>query len=110
MTYAKYYDRLKVKNNLILYQVRDGKSITDSPYAIFKSLLNNKKYRKYTHKWVVDNEATLNFYKQKFSKFKNIEFIIKESDDYLKALAECKYLFNNSTFPAYYTKKLIKST
>ena len=42
MTYAKYYDRLKVKNNLILYQVRDGKSITDSPYAIFKSLLNNK--------------------------------------------------------------------
>lgn len=106
MTYAKYYDRLKVKNNLILYQVRDGKSITDSPYAIFKSLLNNKKYRKYTHKWVVDNEATLNFYKQKFSKFKNIEFIIKESDDYLKALAECKYLFNNSTFPAYYTKKV----
>ena len=41
MTYAKYYDRLKVKNNLILYQVRDGK-VLQIALCYFKSLLNNK--------------------------------------------------------------------
>ncbi|PNZ24335.1 teichoic acid biosynthesis protein, partial [Staphylococcus petrasii] len=105
MKYAKYYEDIKVDNHSILYQVRDGKSITDSPYAVFKHLSNNKKYNKYTHKWVVDSEETLNYYKQKLSKYRNVEFVIKESNDYLKALVECKYLFNNSTFPAYFIKK-----
>lgn len=41
MTYAKYYKKNNVKEYQILYQVRDGKSITDSPYAIFKSLIDN---------------------------------------------------------------------
>ncbi|PNZ70110.1 glycosyltransferase [Staphylococcus croceilyticus] len=105
MKYAKYYEDIKVDNHSILYQVRDGKSITDSPYAVFKYLINNKKYNKYTHKWVVDSEETLNYYKQKLNKYRNVEFVIKESNDYLKALVECKYLFNNSTFPAYFIKK-----
>lgn len=47
----------------------------------------------------------MNYYKQKLSKYRNVEFVIKESNDYLKALVECKYLFNNSTFPAYFIKK-----
>ena len=31
--------------------------------------------------------------------------MIKESPEYLRALTECKYLINNSTFPAYFIKK-----
>lgn len=105
MRYAHNYEANKVKQHDILYQVRDGKSITDSPYAIFKRLVHHPKYRKYTHKWVVDTTETLEFYKKKFENHKNIEFVIKESPEYLRALTECKYLINNSTFPAYFIKK-----
>ena len=68
-------------------------------------MIHHPKYRKYTHKWVVDTTETLEFYKKKFEKYKNIEFVIKESPEYLRALTECKYLINNSTFPAYFIKK-----
>ena len=100
MTYAKYYKKNNVKEYQILYQVRDGKSITDSPYAIFKSLIQQPRYRKYKHIWVVDHNETLLFYKARFKHYKNVEFVIKESREYLKALTESKYLINNSTFPS----------
>lgn len=105
MTYAKYYKKNHIKEYQILYQVRDGKSITDSPYAIFKSLIRQHRYRKYKHIWVVDNRKTLLFYQSKLNHYKNIEFVIKESTEYLKALTESKYLINNSTFPSYFIKK-----
>lgn len=85
--------------------MRDGKSITDSPYAIFKSLIQQPRYRKYKHIWVVDHHETLLFYKARFKYYKNVEFVIKESREYLKALTESKYLINNSTFPYYFIKK-----
>ena len=64
MRYAQNYEANRVKQHDILYQVRDGKSISDSPYAIFKRLIHHPKYRKYTHKWVVDTTETLEFYKR----------------------------------------------
>lgn len=104
MTYAKYLEKSRVKEKQILYQVRIGKSITGNPYAIFLYLVNNKKYEKYIHVWVVDSESTLKFYKSKFREYKNVEYVIYDSNDYLKTLAESKYLINDSTFPAYFSK------
>lgn len=104
MTYAKYLEKSRVKEKQILYQVRNGKSITGNPYAIFLYLVNNKKYEKYIHVWVVDSESTLKFYKSKFREYKNVEYVIYDSNDYLKTLAESKYLINDSTFPAYFSK------
>ena len=69
MTYAKYYKKNNVKEYQILYQVRDGKSITDSPYAIFKSLIQQPRYRKYKHIWVVDHKHCY-FIKQDLSTIK----------------------------------------
>ena len=40
--YLKYYKHNKVKDNYILYQSRDGKSMTYSPYAVFLYLLSHK--------------------------------------------------------------------
>ncbi|ARJ50642.1 glycosyltransferase [Staphylococcus lutrae] len=103
--YASLYETTKINPHQIIYQVRDGKSITDSPYAIFLKLNGDKKFKKYKHVWVVDHHRTLKFYQKKLSKYKNVSFVIKESDDYLKVLTESKYIINNATFPAYFTKK-----
>ncbi|EIS6373849.1 CDP-glycerol glycerophosphotransferase family protein [Staphylococcus pseudintermedius] len=103
--YAQLYHSPSIKPHQILYQVRDGKSITDSPYAIFLGLNAHETFSNYQHIWVVDHPDTLVFYQEKFKVFQNVSFVIKESNEYLKALTESKFLINNATFPAYFTKK-----
>ncbi|PTK60232.1 teichoic acid biosynthesis protein [Staphylococcus nepalensis] len=105
MHYANLYKTIEVNENHILYQVRDGQSMTDSPYAIFKYLMEHQAYQKYIHIWVVASQKMQKAYSKKFNKYKNVKFIVKESDDYLHYLAKCKYLINNATFPTYFTKK-----
>lgn len=103
--YAQLYHSTSIKPHQILYQVRDGKSITDSPYAIFLGLNAHETFSNYQHIWVVDHPDTLVFYQEKFKVFQNVSFVIKESNEYLKALTESKFLINNATFTAYFTKK-----
>ncbi|EGQ3437597.1 glycosyltransferase [Staphylococcus pseudintermedius] len=103
--YAQLYHSTSIKPHQILYQVRDGKSITDSPYAFFLGLNAHETFSNYQHIWVVDHPDTLVFYQEKFKVFQNVSFVIKESNEYLKALTESKFLINNATFPAYFTKK-----
>ncbi|EJL2087294.1 CDP-glycerol glycerophosphotransferase family protein [Staphylococcus pseudintermedius] len=103
--YAQLYHSTSIKPHQILYQVRDGKSITDSPYAIFLGLNAHETFSNYQHIWVVDHPDTLVFHQEKFKVFQNVSFVIKESNEYLKALTESKFLINNATFPAYFTKK-----
>lgn len=105
MYYAKLYANVKVEKNYILYQVRDGQSMTDSPYAIFKHLLNDKSYNDFQHIWVVSDSSKQKSYSKLYNKSNNVKFIIKESKEYLLYLTKCKYLINNATFPNYFTKK-----
>ncbi|PTI80743.1 teichoic acid biosynthesis protein [Staphylococcus xylosus] len=103
--YAKYYKQNKVKSTNILYQSRDGKSMTDSPYAVFLYLLNSEKHRHFMHFWVVDSSEKKLEFEKEFKHKDNVKFVVKESDDYLQILTSAKYILNNSTFPAYFTKK-----
>lgn len=103
--YANYYKSNNVKSSHILYQSRDGKSMTDSPYAVFLYLLNSEKYKHYKHFWVVDSQPKKLEFEKQFNDKSNVKFIVKESDEYLQVLTSAKYILNNSTFPAYFTKK-----
>ncbi|MGO3049929.1 MAG: CDP-glycerol glycerophosphotransferase family protein [Staphylococcus sp.] len=105
MHYADLYKKVNIEGNYILYQVRDGQSMTDSPYAIFKYLLNDKSYKNFQHIWVVSNTSKQKSYSKIYNRSKNVKFVVKESKDYLFYLAKCKYLINNATFPNYFTKK-----
>ena len=105
MHYANLYKTIEVDDKHILYQVRDGQSMTDSPYAIFKYLMSHPDYQKYIHIWVVASQKMQKAFSKKYSKYKNVKFIVKESEDYLHYLTKCKYLINNATFPTYFTKK-----
>ncbi|MEL0537487.1 glycosyltransferase [Staphylococcus debuckii] len=105
MRYAKYYKHDKIKDNYVLYQSRDGKSMTDSPYAVFLYLLSHKKYKHLKHIWVVDTQKKKQEFAKVYKHYSNVEFVVKESNDCLQMLTTAKYILNNSTFPAYFTKK-----
>ncbi|MHD0396682.1 CDP-glycerol glycerophosphotransferase family protein [Staphylococcus simulans] len=103
--YAWYYKHLKVNDKFVLYESRDGQSMTDSPYAIFEYLRSSKDHKNITHIWVADSKEKIKEFKKKYTNNKQIKFIVKGSEQYLKALAEAKFLINNSTFPNYFSKK-----
>ncbi|MEH7075094.1 CDP-glycerol glycerophosphotransferase family protein [Neobacillus drentensis] len=103
--YTKYYEKLSVVDKTILYESRDGKSLTDSPYAIFKYLLHNPEYKDYQHIWSVTSLEELASVINQFKDVDNIKFVKRNSKEYLKALASCKYLINNSTFQSFYIRK-----
>ncbi|KMJ59028.1 CDP-glycerol:glycerophosphate glycerophosphotransferase [Bacillus sp. LL01] len=103
--YAKYYDKLSINKGTILYESRDGNSITDSPYAIFKYLLENPEYNHFTHIWSIANFQEMKTVIEKYKGIKNIKFVKRNSNEYLKHLASAEYLINNSTFQSFYISK-----
>lgn len=105
MDYAKYYEKYKIDENRILYQSRDGKSMSDSPYAIFKYLIENEKYSNLTHVWVCESNEIRKYYKKRYQHLNNVDFVVIHGKEYLKELSQCKYLINNSSFSIYFTSK-----
>ena len=102
--YAHYYEYMNLKEYTILYECREGKSMTGNAYALYNYICSDKRYSKFNHIWVVDsNEKKVKFEEE--NKFKKTRFVVIHSREYLKALASSKYLINNSTFPSYFQSK-----
>lgn len=103
--YAYYYKYIPVSRKTILYESFYGRGMLCGPYAIFLELLDEPKYSKYQHVWVLDkleNHAELI---REYDRHRNVRFVEYQSKKYMRYLCRAGYLFNNSTFPDYYTKK-----
>ncbi len=106
--YAYFYEKMSIKENTILYESRDGKSMTDrdgksmtdSPYAMFRYMLEHPEFQHYTHIWSIEDERALEPIIARYKKYSNVRFVKRHSRAYLQALATCAYLVNNSTFPS----------
>ncbi|MCR2821436.1 CDP-glycerol glycerophosphotransferase family protein [Lederbergia panacisoli] len=96
--YAKFYQRCRVKKKTILYESRDGNSMTDSPYAMFKYMVGNPEFSEYIHIWSVQDLDVVPTNILKYVNYYNVKFVKRNSTEYLKCLATCEYLINNSTF------------
>mgnify|MGYP001091629837 CR=1 FL=1 len=103
--YAKYYKTCEVQENTFLYESRDGKSMTDSPFAVFTYLLNKPEYQHLQHIWSIENPQALKEMLEEYKSYPNVKFVKRGSKEYLKAVASSKYLFNNSTFQPFVTPK-----
>ena len=103
--YAHYYDDLAIIPNTILFEVRDGQSFTDSPYAMYRQMVNDARFEDYTFYWVYSDKVVLKEAMSNLPVIKNTQFVKRNSDDYLRLLASVQYLITNSTFQSFYTKK-----
>lgn len=103
--YAERYESEDIDANLILYEVRDGDSITDSPFAIFLQLATSKKYRNLKHIWVLKD---LNSVAQKNipnELLEKVVFVERNSMDYVTYMLKAKYLITNATFQSWFSKR-----
>ncbi|MDV7737543.1 CDP-glycerol glycerophosphotransferase family protein [Enterococcus casseliflavus] len=104
---ASYYikaSKKKIQKNTILYEVRDGQSIVDSPYAMFMHLVKDPEYAHFHHIWVI-NDLNYPTVKRIKAEFDNVEFVERNSKRYLLWLATAEYLINNATFQSFFLKR-----
>lgn len=94
-----------IKENYVFYEAFAGLGILDNPRAIFKYLLSHPNFKDFTHVWSVDNMELAQANIDEFSSFDNVKVVKKESTEYYKYLATCKYLISNSTFGYFFEKR-----
>ena len=105
ISYLKYYKE-EVDCYTFLLEAGQGKNINGNMYAILKELCTNKKYADYKVYFVVTNdtrEALLS--RLSFYNFTSVHLVERNSKEYMRLLATCKYLITDNSFPPYYIKK-----
>lgn len=102
--YAGQFDKIQVDHKLILYEVRDGTSFTDSPKSIFNFLINDVKFESFQHVIIYDKDHLKHFTDINHLSG-NIKLVERNTFEYVDALLSAKYLINNSTFNSFFIKK-----
>ncbi|MGO3750081.1 CDP-glycerol glycerophosphotransferase family protein, partial [Vagococcus salmoninarum] len=102
LMFARYSEKLSIEKATIMYESRDGQSLTDSPLAIFKYLLENDQEKKYTHIWSYVDSVELKQIIKLYQAESNVIFVQRNSQNYLKWLAKAEYVINNATLQPFY--------
>lgn len=100
--YIHYYESEDIEDQMIFYESFHGASMSCNPFAIFLKIYNNPDFKYYKHVWVINNLDSVD---DIFLSVKNIYFVKRNSDLYVKFLAKAKYLVNNVSFHNYFIKK-----
>lgn len=107
--YVRHYDGARIDEKTILYESRDGQSMTDSPLAIYLHMKSNAKYADYRHVWVAKDISDQNVERLLANVPKafreGIIWVERNSISYAKWLLKAKYLVTNSTFQSFVSKK-----
>ena len=105
LAYAEFYENECVQDDMILYEAYAGRGLVCSPYAIFKSFLSRSDFQEYEHVWVLENLEKQKNIVEQYEKYENVKFVQRDTLLYCQYLCKAKFLFNNLSFPNYYTKK-----
>ncbi|MBR2527821.1 MAG: CDP-glycerol glycerophosphotransferase family protein [Blautia sp.] len=103
--FARAYTKEKLDQNLILYESFWGRGISDNPYAIFLTILQDPSMKRMKHVWALDDFENNAPVIKAFSSWRNVSFVKTHSREYIHVLARAKYLVNNVTFPDYFIKR-----
>ncbi|WP_341394780.1 CDP-glycerol glycerophosphotransferase family protein [Arthrobacter sp. G119Y2] len=102
MTYLEYAETTAIEPMTIVYESSHGASISCNPLAMFRKIVNDPRFQGYTHVWVLNDKTKI---PQELRQNRDILFVGRESDLYLRYIASAKYLINNNTFPPYFTRR-----
>src|SRR5690606_14542065 len=103
LQYTRWYEKLKVQQNVILYQSFQGDEIGGFPEVVFQELLGKQSYQGYRHIWALNGDTTA--LERQYKDYNNVKFVQINSPQYIRYLTSAKYLFNHGEFPEYFQKK-----
>ncbi len=105
-SYSKYYKKLPIIDKTILLESSHGVNIDGNIFYILKELMENEAYSDYKIYLVVEKDTKSKIEKMlEFHKFSGIECAVIRTKKYYKLMSSCKYLFNDTSFLPFFTKK-----
>lgn len=106
--YHRYVKQLRrpLWEKTCLFEAGVGRNINGNMFALVRELCSNPAYKDYEPVFSV-NKDMLPAAKERFSAYglDRVRLVVLESNEYNECLARAKYLFNDNTFPAYFTKR-----
>lgn len=104
--YLETYKDCKIDNNKILLEPGQGKNLNGNMFAFVREIMANNKWKHLNIDFVV-TKSNINDAKSRFELygFNGVNFVIRNSDEYIKSLATSKYLITDNSFPIYFIKK-----
>ena len=103
--YSAYHMNEKIEDNWVLYESSGGIGMTCNPYAIFKAFMKRDDFKDYYHVWVLIDSKEKERLSKKYAEYDNVRFILNKSRAYAYYLTKAKYLINNTSFPAVFSKR-----
>lgn len=103
--YVHYLSQPLMKTTC-LFEGGVGRNINGNMFALVRMMCTDSAYADYELVYSV-REELLAVARERFASYglDRVHFVISESDEYNRYLARAKYLWNDNTFPAYFTKR-----
>lgn len=104
--YVKYCKK-KIDDKSIFIFPQQGSNINGNMFYIVKELVNNPKYSDYSIYIGYNVECKRKFKNllESYQLFKRVKLVKNKTVKFAKRLATVKYLFTDTSFPVYYTKR-----
>ena len=103
--YNTFYEKTKLKDNMILLESRSGRALESNILAILKEL-QKENYRKFTLVLSAHRSAEQEIREKLRRNGLHVSGVVRTgSPAYYKALSQAKYLVNDTTFPGRFVKK-----
>lgn len=97
--------RGKLRRRTVLYESFAGNGVLCNPEAIFREVLRSSDLAELCHIWALNSLSEHSEVQQEFAENPRVRFVRRRSLAYFRALATSKYLINNATFPAEFSKR-----
>ena len=94
-----------IKKDTIVWESFSGNGALCNPEAIFRRMIDDPKYQKYRHTWVLSSKASDSRFRDEFKDNSRVSFVKHKTREYYEVLETSEYLFNNATFPTEYIKR-----
>lgn len=102
--FAEYTEQLPIHPDVIFYESMSGAKMMDSPFAIFKGLLSDPRFKADSklHVWSVRSKDIVPEFARNME---NVIFVKRHTKEYMYYLARAKHVISNSTLPEYFVRR-----
>ncbi|MGP9728000.1 CDP-glycerol glycerophosphotransferase family protein [Glutamicibacter sp. AOP3-A1-12] len=100
--YIHSSEQLPLDEKLVLFESSHGKNVHCHPLAIYQAMRQDERFDGFRYAWVYNDH---NEVPAQLSEDLDVAIIKQHSDAYIRVLGTAKYLVNNATFPAYYSRR-----
>ncbi|WP_353843864.1 glycosyltransferase [Brevibacterium sp. RIT 803] len=94
-----------LKRDTVIWESFSGNGALCNPEALFGQMLEDPRFDRFHHTWVLSDKAWSSQFRAKFAEHPRVNFVRYKSTAYFEKLESSQYLVNNATFPAEFVKR-----